>query len=1232
VREAGTQEVRAFEEEDRYEEELWDEPEMSARRRLISVPAAIVAAGLLLVALVLAAPAFAETPAAPHWRLESHTAPTSLPVGQEGIVIIDAANIGDAEVNGRGNEVKIVDSLPANIAEVTKIEAEDEGTPRFVSIHGQEFKEDFLCSKRESESRWQIECTYDNELAPFEQLEVVAYVKTDTAAAEASQVSVENGGAPTESVEAPIVTVNGDTTSFGVESYELMPENEDFEPDTEAGSHPFQLTTTFNLNETLRRYGGNAEPQPSAPALDRNLSFKLPPGLIGDANVVGDPNAVQQCSDLDFGVHGEADINACPEDTAVGVASVEFEDPITLYYDTRVVPVFNLVPARGEPARFGFEVNDVPVVLNTSLRTGDDYGVTVSVENASEAVQVLASRVTFWGVPSDKRHDSARGWECLGAGSYVERVTNEPRCANPEVASPTPFLTLPTTCESLGSTAEGTPWAGESFVVEEKTPLTTTGCESLEFDPSIEVTPESEAASTPAGMTVKVSLPQKGTLEAEGKAEADLSATTLELPDGIQTNAGAANGLASCSAEAMGFNFAGEREGELPGGGKGELPQNAHFKAGLAETEQTENDDFSALPAKCSEEAKIGTVSIKTPDLEEDLNGSVYLASQDTNPFASPLVLYIVAKEPKSEVLVKLAGEVQINQTTGQLTSVFKNTPQAPFESLTLNLSNTQRASQATPAHCGTYESKATFARALNVGPEGEVQSTETKPGSSSFQITSGPNGTPCPGELLPFEPTFSGGSTNMQAGAFSPFTVTIGRPDGNQAIEKINLELPPGLAALISSVERCANPQSVALETTQEPACPAGSQIGTTTAVSGLGSKPVSLPGKIYLTEGYGGAPFGLLAVTEAKAGPFNLGFVNVRSQLFVNKETAAVTVVSEAIPQMVKGVPAQIKELNVTVERPGNEPFEFNPTNCEGLSITGSVTGHESGSSPISEPFHLANCSALPFTPKLTAAVLGHGSKANGTTFKVTVESEGLGQANVHKVDLTLPEVLPSRLTTIQKACLEAVFNANPASCDEGSDIGEGIVYTPVFKNPLRGPAYLVSHGNAAFPDVEFVLQGEGITLIVDGKTDIKKGITYSKFETAPDAPFTKFETILPAGPHSALTADVPESEEFSLCKQAASKLEMPTTIVGQNGTEIEETTKIALQGCGGVLASKTKKLSRSQKLTKALKACRTKYKSKAKKTKRVACEKQARKKYGPLKKTSKKTTSKKTTSSKK
>ncbi|HYB23304.1 MAG TPA: hypothetical protein VED41_05870, partial [Solirubrobacteraceae bacterium] len=274
--------------------------------------------------------------------------------------------------------------------------------------------------------------------------------------------------------------------------------------------------------------------------------------------------------------------------------------------------------------------------------------------------------------------------------------------------------------------------------------------------------------------------------------------------------------------------------------------------------------------------------------------------------------------------------------------------------------------------------------------------------------------------------------------------------------------------------------------------------------------------------------------------------------------------------------------------------------------------------GSEHVEAPFQATNCASLPFKPVLTASVKGQGSKADGTTFAVKVESPGLGQANIQKVDLTLPEALPSRLTTIEKACLEKVFDANPASCDEGSVIGEGIVHTPVFKNPLRGPAYLVSHGSAAFPDVEFVLQGEGVTVILDGKTDIKHGITYSKFETSPDAPFTSFESIFPEGPHSAVTAYVSEAEDYNLCKKT---LSIPTELTGQNGAYISEITKIAVTGCGEV---KSFKETNAQKLAKALKACRTRYKARSKKAKRVACEKVARRKYGAklARKTSRKT----------
>ncbi len=303
------------------------------------------------------------------------------------------------------------------------------------------------------------------------------------------------------------------------------------------------------------------------------------------------------------------------------------------------------------------------------------------------------------------------------------------------------------------------------------------------------------------------------------------------------------------------------------------------------------------------------------------------------------------------------------------------------------------------------------------------------------------------------------------------------------------------------------------------------------------------------------------------------------MRSRINVNPTTAAVTVTTdpgprgESLPTILKGVPVELKALNVTVDRP---EFQFNPTNCAPMSVTGSLGSSEGITAGVSSPFQVSGCSSLPFTPKLTATAGGAASKVDGASLNVKIQSPGLGQANIQKVLLTIPSLLPSRLDTIQKACPDYVFEKNPATCDEGSVVGKATVHTPVFKNPLIGPAYLVSHANREFPDVDFVLQGEGITLIVTGHTDITHGVTYSRFETAPDAPFTAFETELPTGPHSALTAYVPGAQRYNLCGQ---NLQIPTEIIAQDGAEISQDTQVALTGCPPsvkVTKTKTKKAS--------------------------------------------------------
>jgi hypothetical protein len=1183
-----------------------------SRRRLPLAGLSALLGALALMMLGGAPAASALAPATPHWHLEVRPAPTNLPLTGKAELVVTAANLGDAPTAGeKAKPIVLKDTLPAGIEATGTREPGIDfgGTPRYSITN----PPGFACTVAASV----VECTFPHPLQPYEQIQFLIEVNMNFSSAAKPQNELqvaENGVTAAQSIKE--LNVNGEPTSYAIEpgSFEMVPEDEEFKTETAAGSHPFQLTTTVNFTQTARANGPGKPVLPTVSDLSKNLNFALPPGLLGN------PTAMPQCSDSQFGVHEENNLNACPENTVIGVADVEYNNASTpnLEFASQAVPIFNLEPGAGEPARFGFELFHVPIILNTEVRTGGDYGANIKVENTSDTVQVLATRVTIWGTPNDPRHDSVRGWPCLGEGAYVSGIKPKPPvCGAHAVHNEKAFLVMPTSCGTQATIAEGEAWDGAKLP-QATSSFELTGCEELAFEPNLEVKTDKHSASTPTGLGVELNLPQEGTLTENGRAEADIKSFTLELPEGLTTSSGAANNLLACGVSEAGFAGLDSDTGETLGAEL--LAQHFSF---LPPPKRE-----LGLESKCPQAAKLGNVEINTPFLKNPVTGGVFLARQDTNPFAPRLVLYIIAEEPESKVLIKLAGEVEITPA-GRLISRFRNSPQAAFEHLKLHLFNgsssgAETAAQATPSRCSTTAYSATGKFGTWSEAPGEPEPTsEVTTNPEGMAITSGPGGTPCvePGQPLPFGPSFQAGASNPEAGKFSPFTVTIARPDGNQALNTIAVTLPPGAAAKIASVEQCPEP-AAALGT-----CGPASLIGHSETYSGLGNSPFALPGSVYLTGPYNGAPFGLSVVTPAESvGPFNIGKIVVRSSISIDQNTAQATINTAAtrvydsdgnvedyagVPEMLKGLPSQVKRIDVTVDRP---EFEFNPTDCEPMSVNGTLTGHEGASASVSSPFKVTNCGALPFAPKLTASVSGQGSRVNGVTFNVKLESPGFGQANIHKVFLTIPKALPSRLTTIQKACDDKIFNANPAGCPEGSNIGFATIHTPVLKSALSGPAYLVSHANAAFPDVIFVLQGEGIKLVLDGKTDIKNGVTYSRFETAPDAPFTTFETVLPAGPHSALGAFVPESENYSLCKQ---EISLPTEITAQSGTVLTKSTPVSKIGCSGVLGKKVKKLTRAQKLAKALKAC---HKLK-KKSKRQACEKAARKKYGPKKPAKKK-----------
>ena len=827
----------------------------------------------------------------------------------------------------------------------------------------------------------------------------------------------------------------------------------------------------------------------------RNVEVELPPGFAGY------PPSVATCTQAQLLTAGPERITSCPVDSQIGMIEFEYN-----YFESGAsqdtVPVFNMVPGPDQTAVFGFDaVGIVPAVIVVSVRPGD-FGLRTLSANLIGAIEVI-NRVslTVWGVPDAPSHDMQRGEECYNFSTF---------CFGGGLSAgnnPSPFLSNPTQCtgEPLRARLRVEAWQGGSPQEEEANVGPFTGCEDLGFEPALTLTPEVKQAASPSGYTVGLSVPQDD--EANGLASSDLRKTTVVFPAGVVLSPSAATGLEACTEAQVGM---------VNGVANGE-------------------------PVGCPQASRIGTATVTTPALFDKLTGGLYLAAPASGTITKP-PYHVFLTLAGDGVSIKLEGSVETNATTGQLTATFAQTPQLPFSELELHMNGGSRAPLANPSACGLFEANS------DLTPWTSPSEPDTLL-TSTFEITG------C--QAPRFAPTFVAGTTSNQAGGYSPLSVMFSREDADEDLAGITVTTPPGLSGDLSKVPLCGEQQAA------EGTCPAASQIGELTAGAGPGPEPFFIrDGKVFLTGPYNGAPFGLSIDVPEKAGPFDLGegpcdCEVVRATVKVDPHTAQLTVSNGALPTIKDGIPFQVKSVNVDINRP---EFVFNPTSCDPMSVAGTLSSTQGASAQASSHFQATNCAALSFKPAFNVSTSGKTSRADGAslTAKLSFPTAPLGtSANIARVKVELPKQLPSRLKTLQKACVAATFEANPAHCPAASVVGHAKAITPILPVPLEGPAYFVSHGGEAFPSLIIVLQGYGATVDLVGTTFISKhGITSSTFKTVPDVPVGSFELTLPEGPTSALAAPA------NLC--AAKKLAMPTEFLAQDNTVIRRSTPIAVVGC--------------------------------------------------------------------
>ncbi len=830
-----------------------------------------------------------------------------------------------------------------------------------------------------------------------------------------------------------------------------------------AAAHPQWGFTQFIVRHNDVLLGGK-EPVGEL----KTVRVDLPVGLSVN------PGATERCPLATF----EAGAAGCPAGSQVGVSEVTASPP-PLYVPVGPlapltnVPVYNVVPPPGEPARFGLELAGNEVFLQADVDWSGDYheGFTIAVPKALPLPGIegliLQNRLVFDGRAGDGTFITTPS-TCLGeaftesgsvystyllAASYEEEAQpgySFPQSAAPRFESPIPPGTSPKECDTI-------PYA-----------------------PTISVDPNTAATNSPAGAAVAIDVPH--IVGADEQDSADTRTAQVTLPAGMGINPAAANGLQTCT--------------------------DAQFGKG------TRN------PVACPAASRIGTVTIASPPLPEgDLEGPVFVGQQLSRDPTSgrEYRIFVAAESARYGISVRLEGAVRANPVTGQLTTTFADNPQVPFTSFRLAFDPGARAVLSSPPTCGPNATSTVMTPWSGNPP--------ATPGDQ-FALASAPGGGPCPATMAarPFAPGFGLGPASARAGAFSPLSLTISRGDGEQELKGADVTLAPGMTASLAGIPYCPEAALAAAATraggeeAASPSCPAASRLGSATVTAGTGPSPLRIGGNVFLSGPYHGAPLSLAVLTPATAGPFDLGTVVVRVALFVDPETARVRAVSDPIPDVYGGTQLSVRSVRVDLDRKG---FARNPTSCDPLSSAGTLAGGGANpadpasfsSVPVSVPFQTSDCGALGFRPKLDTRLFGgrEAAKRSGHPKLRAVLLARPGDADIRRAAVTLPHSQFLDPINVGIVCTRPRLAAN--DCPPRSIVGYARARTPLLDDELAGPVYLVPSTHT-LPDMLADLRGQ-VDIRLRGVISSAKERIKTVFEGVPDVPVSRFTLVMKGGP---------------------------------------------------------------------------------------------------------------------